>query len=119
MKTLILTATMIGALAFSGPALAAPATSPEAPSAHATSHAQIEIRHADLDLSDPRGMQELERRIQRAARKLCTVPAVTGSRIDRLDNRCHASAVESARQHALRNARAQADAGAGGESATR
>jgi UrcA family protein len=65
----------------------------------------IVVEHADLNLSTAQGMAELDRRIDRAARKVCTVSAKTGTMLKRLDQDCYASAVSSVRQQVALAAR--------------
>ncbi len=51
-----------------------------------------EVRHADLNLTSAAGQAELERRIERAARKVCSEEANTGTHIKdyRAVDRCKA-----------------------------
>lgn len=49
--------------------------------AGAQESARIEIRHADLDLSTAAGRDELDRRIDSAAQRLCCNDAATGTRV--------------------------------------
>lgn len=71
---------------------------------------QMAVHHADLDLSTAQGMKELDRRIERAARKVCSVSG-GGSPLSRVDGDCFIAAknsthtqVASLRQHfAARN----------------
>lgn len=73
--------------------------------AQSASANQVSVQHADLDLSTPQGQAELDRRIDRAARKACTVSAPTGTMLKKLDKECYASAVSSVRQQATLAAR--------------
>lgn len=57
---------------------------------------QTEVRIGDLDLSTPQGQRELDRRVAKAARFVCRVPAPIGSRIAGVDAKCYSEAVKSA-----------------------
>lgn len=67
--------------------------------AQSASAAGVAVQHADLDLSTPQGQQELDKRIDVAAKKACTVPAKVGTMLKRVDRECYASAVQSVRQN--------------------
>ena len=56
---------------------------------------QSEVRIGDLDLSTPHGQRQLDRRVAKAARSVCRIPAPVGSRIERIDDKCYAEAVRS------------------------
>lgn len=58
---------------------------------------QAEVRFGDLDLSTSQGQLELDRRVANAARTVCRTPAPIGSKIDRIDGKCYAEAVKSAK----------------------
>ena len=55
------------------------------------------VSHSDLDLTTVQGRKELDRRVAQAARKVCTVPAPTGSLISRVDASCYVAARDSAK----------------------
>lgn len=57
---------------------------------------QMAVHHADLDLSTTQGMKELDRRIERAARKVCSVSG-GGSPLTRVDGDCFIAAKNSTR----------------------
>lgn len=59
----------------------------------------VAVDHADLDLSTVQGQRELDRRIEVAARRVCTVEARTGTIVKRLDRNCYETAMRSARQN--------------------
>ena len=82
------------AVAFAAAFAVALATQP----AHANDGAgrQMAVHHADLDLSTANGMKELDRRIERAARKVCTVSG-GGSPLSRVDSNCFIAAKNSTR----------------------
>jgi len=98
-----LNSTLIGAAmaaaltaAFAMPAMA----EPSAP--------QVSVTYADLDLTTSAGKAELEARVMKAARAVCTPASQTGTRIERPDRDCMtaakaqiATAVEARRQRNL------------------
>ncbi|HUQ13817.1 MAG TPA: UrcA family protein [Novosphingobium sp.] len=60
--------------------------------------ADRQIKTSDLDLSSPKGQAELDKRVMRAARALCT-GEVTGTRLaPKEDKECIARAAASARE---------------------
>lgn len=67
--------------------------------AQSAAASQVSVQHADLDLSTAQGQAELDKRIDRAARKACTVSAPTGTMLKKLDQECYASAVSSGRKN--------------------
>lgn len=64
-----------------------------------TAGSQMMVQSSDLDLASPQGQRELDRRIDRAARKVCTVAATTGTQINRVNRSCYTAAVASVRQN--------------------
>jgi len=66
--------------------------------ASASDAAQVVVEHADLDLSTVEGQAMLDHRIELAARKVCTIPAKTGSFVSRLDRNCYVSTVNATKQ---------------------
>lgn len=60
---------------------------------------QITVDHSDLDLSTSAGQAELDKRIDKAAKKACTVVAPTGTMMKKLDRDCYEAAVGSVRQN--------------------
>ena len=61
----------------------------------------VAVRYADLDLNTAAGQQQLERRIQRAARQVCAIDETnTGTRIRSRDaTACYDQALRDVRSH--------------------
>jgi UrcA family protein len=55
----------------------------------------VEVKYDDLDLSTPQGVAQLDKRVQRAAKQVCTNrQAVTGSiRAGAVDQKCYKEAL--------------------------
>lgn len=70
-----------------------------APAAFAETRS-TEVRFNDLDLASTGGQQQLQSRIEKAARTVCTAQQpTTGSILKPVDRVCYSQAMANARQH--------------------
>jgi UrcA family protein len=70
----------------------------------------IELKYDDLDLSTPQGMAQLDKRVHRAAKEVCTTRQITTGSIRQttVDQKCYKEALAKLQdQMAALNARKQ------------
>lgn len=69
------------------------------PGAALAAPASVEVKYRDLDLSTPEGTAKLNKRIEAAAREVCTTRIDTGSIKNRsLDSHCYTETLQKLQQ---------------------